>query len=261
MNEQLKAALAQIHALPKHSTNGFDSELFKQQGKILSDCTDDYEGRAYFFKTYPYYDCMSEEQLRSYISWRTKWRNGKISRIKRSYMHLYIYELIYSIGVKDADEGFQKLVEFWRAYSKYTYSFDEQMKYVFEHYYIISRPKQSFAQLIARYDLEYLFDDAAAYETGINYFELEQYANYRFIDSAIYSMKHVPMVSKCFDRILKNLMPIFELYCMDIRKVFGYRDVGTEEFLPFDGVIYTESSETNAETGLSGCPFYEGNSG
>lgn len=89
---------------------------FYNQGKFMADYEDDYSDYAAFRRFYPTYHDMKIEQLRSYFAWRTQLRKGNYQKVSTSYAYVYIYELLNNIGVKSAQDGYQKLIDFKENY-------------------------------------------------------------------------------------------------------------------------------------------------
>lgn len=88
-----------------------DAWLFYKQGKFMEDFRDDYPFHGNVVRYFPTYKMLSDEELRGYFSWRTKYRDGVLEKAPTSFAFIYIYELLNLIGVKDAKEGFNKLIE------------------------------------------------------------------------------------------------------------------------------------------------------
>lgn len=69
------------------------------------------------FETYfPTYDSMTQEQKDWYFYWRTEVRNGNYIDTDLSYIFIHIYELLSGIGWKNAEDGYEQLMELWRQY-------------------------------------------------------------------------------------------------------------------------------------------------
>lgn len=94
------------------------NELFLRQAKLLEDFTDNAPESADFFSYYPTYRDMSDRQLRTYFTWRTKVRRGIVEHIPLSYAEVYCFELLNQIGVPDPETGFQMLRQFYYDYGK-----------------------------------------------------------------------------------------------------------------------------------------------
>lgn len=86
------------------------------QGRFMADYEDHYDKFFAFKRFFPSYHDMSVGQLRSYFTWRTKWRRGDYHRTSTSYAYVYVYELLNNIGVNSPEEGYQRLVEFEQNY-------------------------------------------------------------------------------------------------------------------------------------------------
>lgn len=89
---------------------------FYVQGRFMVDYEDHYSKFFAFKYFYPTYHDMTVGQLRSYFTWRTKLRKGEYHRTSTSYAYVYIYELLNNLGVKDPEEGYDKLLDFKHKY-------------------------------------------------------------------------------------------------------------------------------------------------
>lgn len=72
--------------------------VFWQQAKLLADFEDDYDFRGHFSRYFPTYEVMSNDQLRGYFSWRTRWRQGQADPTETSFVYVCAYELVNGIG-------------------------------------------------------------------------------------------------------------------------------------------------------------------
>lgn len=99
-----------------HNPLASEAYIFYLQAKMMENHTDQYEYEVSFLRYYPTYHMMSDAQLRSYFSWRTQIRQGNIKKTNLSFAYIYVYELINGIGVRSAEEGFLKLLEFQNNY-------------------------------------------------------------------------------------------------------------------------------------------------
>lgn len=88
------------------------NQNFYIQGQAVADYEDDFAYQGDFKHFYPTYHDMSDQELRGYFSWRTKWRAGQYEKAPRSFLYVYLYELINNIGVNTPEEGFKKLLAF-----------------------------------------------------------------------------------------------------------------------------------------------------
>ena len=94
-----------------------DAKIFYKQGKFMEGFEDDFDYKGDFFQYFPTYQSMNNHQLRGYFSWRTKLRRGVIEKTFISFAFVYIFELINQIDVREPEEGFYALKNFWTVYT------------------------------------------------------------------------------------------------------------------------------------------------
>lgn len=100
----------------EHAWSRSPEEQFYEEGKILENCTDDYRYPGEVRHYYPTYRALSSAELRGYLGWRSRWRQGTQEKTSLSYAYLYIYELLNQLGCSDTEDGYQKLMSFRRDY-------------------------------------------------------------------------------------------------------------------------------------------------
>ncbi len=91
---------------------------FYLQGKLVASYEDHYEGKQSFLRYYPTYHDLTVVQARTYFTWRTKIRQNIYEKISDSYAYIYLYELLNGIGIKDPEEGLDKLITFNKNYAQ-----------------------------------------------------------------------------------------------------------------------------------------------
>lgn len=69
-----------------------------------------------FFSYIPQYNQLSYTQLKWYLCWREKVRNGVYPRCDYSYILLYIYEILNCPDLIEPARGLEKLCDIWLAY-------------------------------------------------------------------------------------------------------------------------------------------------
>jgi len=116
--ERLPAKLRAARALENvvHSDWNAWEKIFLKQGELLANFEDDYEIQCDMNSYYITYQSLSDQQLRSYFSWRTKLRKGDVRKSCLSFAYLYSYELINQIGATDPLDGYYKLKAFQDEY-------------------------------------------------------------------------------------------------------------------------------------------------
>lgn len=91
---------------------------FIEEGERLSSKVGEKAEFVPFRKYYPTYSDLNPFQLNWYLYWRTLVRKGEFLDTDLSYIFLYVYELINSIGIDDPLEGYGRLFDLWRNYRK-----------------------------------------------------------------------------------------------------------------------------------------------
>lgn len=116
--EKVPSLLRTARSLENTPGNQWQSResIFLKQAKLLANYEDDYPFHGNVVRYYPTYQALTDQELRGYFSWRTKWRTGDHQKTSLSFAFLYIYELINQVGVADALEGYQKLSAFRDTY-------------------------------------------------------------------------------------------------------------------------------------------------
>ncbi len=92
------------------------AELFYRQGKLAESYTDDTVYTLPVLHYYPTYKVLSDNELRGYFGWRTRWRSGQKERTSLSFAFIYIYELLNGIGTTSVADGYAKLTAFAKDY-------------------------------------------------------------------------------------------------------------------------------------------------
>lgn len=95
-----------------------EAALFYRQGKFMEAFEDDFAFDGEFVRYFPTYQAMSDQQLRGYISWRSRVRRGMVEKSSLSFAFVYLYELLNQIGTGTPEEGFFKLKCFYESYRK-----------------------------------------------------------------------------------------------------------------------------------------------
>lgn len=106
--------------------------LFYTQGKFMENYEDNYNYDVDFSGFYTTYRDLTAQQLRGYFSWRTKVRNGIITKASSPYAYIYSYELINEIGTKSLMDGFNKLKDFGMQYKQ----FSSELSHIIESWLI-----------------------------------------------------------------------------------------------------------------------------
>ncbi len=95
-----------------------DIEIFKRQARFMEDFEDDYAYVVPFVGYYPTYRSLSNEQLRTYFTWRAKFRRGEVMEVPSSYIFVHIYELLNSIGGQNPADCLRQLRRIYDSYGE-----------------------------------------------------------------------------------------------------------------------------------------------
>ncbi len=112
------------------------AKLFYEQGKLMEEFEDDFDGTSYFNYYYPTYDAMSDYDLRCYFTWRTHYRKGEELYCPVSFLYIHAYELLCGIGVVPGEQGYAALGRLAKTYEGIGSSFDSHMAH-WMHDYVI----------------------------------------------------------------------------------------------------------------------------
>lgn len=113
----LPPLLARARALAETDFPLARQEIFLRQGRLLADFEDDVAYVGDPVRYYPTYQSLTDEELRGYFTWRPKVRAGEVAAAPLTFIFLYIYELINLIGVKNAEDAYERLLFLWRNYA------------------------------------------------------------------------------------------------------------------------------------------------
>lgn len=118
-------------AVPRRESN------FYRQGMLMADYEDDFAQMVPINKQRPVYHDLTVDQLRSYFSWRTKFRQGKYKPAPAAYVYLLASELVCQIGVKGKADGLRQLrLLFAKCAEQKDISTGWQQKHILQNYLV-----------------------------------------------------------------------------------------------------------------------------
>lgn len=184
-----------------------NSKIFYKQGMFMKDFTDQYTKSVPYSSYFPYYQMMGYEQLRTYFTWRTEVRKGNVADTSLSYAFLYIYELLNNIGVDDPQDGLDKLMSFWNAFSVYNKTIDKYVLRWLKDYHIYYELPQSFKGFIDKNNLIMHYPKMA--DTDDNFDLFCAISKYDIRKSAFYTDDKIKLITDCFYFITNKLRQVF----------------------------------------------------
>ena len=188
---------------------------FVKQGKRLARLEDDFAGAVEYDSLSPEYGEMTCDQLRTYLSWRTRYRRGAVERAETAYALLYIRELECGIGTADP---LHDMCRFLREYAPLDRTVARRL------------PGRIEAQAQAKHvgDLPALLarEGVQAWFPGIFLFSetcgqlpvFDQLASYRLLRSRFYRPERAALFGACFDAVLRAAEEAFKAAGLGLRQ-------------------------------------------
>lgn len=255
-------------------------EFFIAQAYFLKDVEDDYDEFASIESNYPYHQLMyghlSLPQLRTYLTWRTKFRRdyqlAQNSYIRGQYLYLYVCELINQITNQPVEDIMTVLVNILntKAYT-HIYAIDSPlgshqatMIEIIKSFYIIHHKK---------FDkkLEYYlrgFEHLIKFDWGLDMWKMYHMSDYKAVGkgdwsrleiieiSSDYKMSTLGMYNKakadqknemaqCVQYVLTKLIRPFEKNGVNFKTLFYSRPLKPMRL--FEGLIFDRKLEDSPE--------------
>jgi len=184
-----------------------NATIFYKQGMFMKDFTDNYSGNTQFSQYFPCYQMMGYEQLRTYFTWRTEVRKGNVTDTSLSYAFLYIYELLGNIGVNDPQDGLDKLISFWKAFSVHNKTIDKYVLRWLKDYHIYYELPQSFKEFVHKNNLTEHYPRIA--DTNDNFDLFCTISKYDIKKSAFFTDDKAKLITDCFYFVTDKLRQLF----------------------------------------------------
>ncbi len=222
------------------NTQEYNSKVFYKQAMFMKDFEDDYEGRASFSAYFPYYQMMGYEQLRTYFTWRTNIRKGKIYDIHLAYAFVYIYELLNNVGADNPQDGLDKLMSFWIDFRECNPTIDKYILKWIKDYHIYYELPKSFKEFVFENEIYMHYPKMFLYESDINdNFELFcSISKYNIKQSAFYNNETSELIINCFYYVMNKLKHLFEAENIDIYDIIFQPNKKLSAWTPFKGALF-----------------------
>lgn len=119
MHMRIPYQIQQMRTISGYDITGRRSleQLFVQQGRFMSEFTDDFPEQVPCTRRMPMYYNLSNNELRCYFTWRTRYRQGMLPDTESPYLLLYACEIINQIGVASPKKGYDILVQLYDDYA------------------------------------------------------------------------------------------------------------------------------------------------
>ena len=205
-----------------------DEDRFIKQASALADFSDEYENSVPYHHYSPDYNSMTDAQLRSYFSWRTRTRRGIVEETSDSYVRVYLYEIINNIGVDSPTDGIEKLIFILK-----NYPFSQELTKLLltdwiKDYFICNKFNITFMEIVLNYDLGNYFPDILNNENEENYkFDVNKFISYK---NKIY-------IYSCYEKVIDNLNHLFTVYDLTTDDFFRVKCNFITSWHPFSGAL------------------------
>ncbi|HHU72432.1 MAG TPA: hypothetical protein GXZ21_10450, partial [Clostridiales bacterium] len=181
--------------------------IFYKQGIFMKDFSDDYAESKAFSQYFPCYQMMGYEQLRTYFTWRTEVRKGNVTDISLSYAFIYIYELLGNIGVSDPQDGLNRLMSFWKAFSVNNKSIDKYVLRWLKDYHIYYELPHSFREFVDTNNLAEYYPKMVDTDDSFDLFC--SISKYDIRKSTFYTDDYIELIKDCFNFVIEELKLTF----------------------------------------------------
>lgn len=207
-----------------------DVEQFIRQARYMADFTDDFAERAAITGELPAYADLTLRQLRSYFTWRARFRSGIAEPCPPAYALLYFFELLN--GVTEAEEppppeelAF-RIADAWLALREPLPMLDARLPDWFKDFYLSREFSGSFGELVKNCYLTRFYPallplagdghgTRALLESSGHHYRRSKF----FLDRP----ELCALLEEAFPAVLRNLEPLFALSGIALGDVFAQR--------------------------------------
>lgn len=246
-----------------------ENEVFYRQAKYLENFEDDYIAPQIHRNSYDIfgscydYSGFSFSDFRTYFSWRTNVRKGKIKLIEWEYEQIYINELLNQIGCKDINDAMKKLIIFWKGYRKYTLEIDEFMPDIIKEFYIINDFKIPYTEFMKKFPIKINSQskDLREINKGIYLDKIDFLNNisiYKILDSKLIETQYGYLLNECIEKVLERIHQEFENYDLSLPKMLIRKNITEYWWKPLkDYNIYNKEEIEEKSIIIEGTEKYE----
>jgi len=187
------------------------ADKFCKQAELLHEITDDFDKIMDFSAAKPNFDEMANDQIRTYLTWRTKYNAGIVEPIPDAYVLLYASEVINLIEADTQTEVIEKLSALLHTYSGINAYLVKFLTDLIRDYYIYNPMDCSFTDIVLNSGLEdyYIcnsFGDNRLKNPLLFYGKI---SNYKILNSKFYSDDTINILNDCFQECLRQIISVF----------------------------------------------------
>jgi hypothetical protein len=235
--------------------NRYTAKLFCKQGRFMAGFTDDYDKPVDFWGLYATYDGMSDAQLRTYFTWRTRLRAGTPEKIDHAYAMVYVNELVNNIRDATPARGIEELMDFWMGFRAFDPSLDFYMRVWVRDYFVMYRPPGEFAEYSRRFPVSSVLTEEVVerflsgdYLNDLRLLELA--SSYKISTTPLCKRKDNALTKQCIYHVMGRLNRFFAQHGVDMLKLF-FEPESENYYVPFNGCVYVAGPHEAGEVRLS----------
>lgn len=232
-------------------------DIFVKQARYMVNYIDNYDKKEPLRLFCPSYMMLNDMQLRTFFSWRTKFRRGEFIKIPSSYLNLYISEIINKIGIKSPLDGIDKLFKLLECYDNDNDNFSPYLKRCIKDFYITNTFENDFIDVIEPYKQYGLFKSFYVENANLKQFlSFSENSSYNFVNSKFFSVENEQYMADCFANTLDALSQKLGSK-KGIDKLINYHPCETAWEGPFQKSLYNERKISSSEKKyITSCEYY-----
>lgn len=193
----------------------------------------------------PVFDDMTNDQLRCYMTWRSKVRNGEHLEITISYIHLYISEIINK-DEDDAEKIIGELTVIFRNYRNYSSSFEKILKACIKDYYICGEISKLFYEVLKEHNIIQYYQNVFIEYSEAFYVEgFLQISNYDISKSKFYSEQTGQIINDCFKYVFEDVELYFSKQHLNLRQIIAGKGYAKKWWRPFKDIFCNMKPKSN----------------
>lgn len=220
-------------------------KIFAVQADFMYDFEDTFDYHGKFSRYYPTYRDMSDYDLRGYFSFRTEVRKGNIKKTEKSFVYLYLYELINLSGGMDP----QKAYELMKAFTDVYRNIDDLLSGVFDswlfdfvYYYGLEPSLLSDLPIYRRIQAAETLWNCDRVPPALLFDSLTVFSDYEITDSGFYK-EYTKDIQAVTVKVYKDMFRYF-----DKNRKLSYPEklIGKNKKTPhllFNGAVFYEKNE------------------
>ncbi|MCR5305963.1 MAG: TerB N-terminal domain-containing protein [Oscillospiraceae bacterium] len=213
---------------------------FVRQGRYMEQFTDDCAEPVPCGRSVPMYSNLNDCELRTFFTWRTRYRQGALPEADTPYLVLYFFELLNGIGVQSPAESYALMKQLYADYAETNPELKKRFpRWIrdFAAYYGIPYPqsldiKEAALDAVVRHS-----EQSAAQFTEA----LDRLSKYHILKSKLYA-DYPELTEEIVQRVYRALLTYFaenkgqSLAAM----LFGGRT--RTQYLMFEGAVFYEET-------------------